>query len=317
MRFLPVLLVLICASPAFAAGKLPVKAMEMSDQKKTFEYGLAYPQTGNKAVDARIADWAKGVVKEFRDDASGDDAGTANHPYSMDITYDVVRNDAAMFVVVFQEEIDTGGAHPNHDTITFNFQMPDGWRVYLPEIFTTDGLKKISTLAIADLNKQLGGPDSLSDKDWIGRGAGPDWDNFKDFALLPNVLDVQYPPYQVAAYAAGPQETEIPLAPLKKFFRANWRLPVASFDCAAARTPVEHTICSDVALARLDRQEAEDYRMNAFFESDAAKKAAIRDRQRDWLKSRDAACGGQSGGGQIACLTAAYKKRLATPRGEL
>jgi hypothetical protein len=317
MRFLPVLFVLLCATPALAAGKLPVRKMEMSDQKKTFEYGLAYPQTGNKAVDAQIADWTKAMVKDFRDDADGDDAGTADHPYSMDITYEVVRNDDAMFVVVFQEEIDTGGAHPNHDIITFNFQMPDGWRVYLPEIFTADGLKKISALATADLKKQLAGPDGMSEGDWIGNGAAPHWDNFKDFALLPDTLDIQYPPYQVAAYAAGPQETEIPLVPLKKFFRANWRLPVASFDCGVARTPVEHAICSDVALARLDRQEAEDYRMNDFFESDAAKKAAIRDRQRNWLKSRDAACAGQSGNGQIACLTGVYKKRIATPRGEL
>jgi uncharacterized protein YecT (DUF1311 family) len=316
MRFLLVLCALVCATPTFAAGKLPVKKIEMSEQKKTYTYGIDYPQTGNKAVDAQIADWAKGMAKDFRDDAAGDDAGTADHPYSMDITYDVMRNDDAMFVVVFQEEIDTGGAHPNHDIITFNFQMPDGWRVYLPEIFTADGLKKISALASADLKKQLN-PDGAGDSEWVGNGAGPYWDNFKDFALLSDTLDVQYPPYQVASYAAGPQETEIPLAPLKKFFRANWRLPVASFDCTAARTPVERAICSDVALARLDRQEAEDYRMNAFFESDATKKAAIRDRQRDWLKSRDAACGGQSGGGQIACLTGVYKKRLATPRGEL
>ena len=316
MRIFPVLLALLCATPALAGGKLPVKKLELSEHKKTFEYDLAYPQTGNASVDAQIAGWAKSMVKDFRDDAAGDDAGTAEHPYSMDITYDVVRNDAAMFAVIFQEEIDTGGVHPNHDIITFNFQMPDGWRVYLPEIFTADALKTISALATAELKRHFAATDT-GDSEELAYGAGPDWDNFKDFALMPEVLDIQYPPYQVASYADGPQETEIPLAPLKKMFRANWRLPVASFDCTAARTATEHAICSDVALARLDRQEAEDYRSNSYYESDPAKKAALRDHQRDWLKNRDAACAGQRGGAQIACLTAAYKKRLATPRGEL
>src|ERR1700748_3543410 len=90
MRILPVLLALSCVKPAFAAGKLPVHQMELSAQKKTYTYGVDYPQTGNKAVDTQIADWAKTTVKDFRDDAAGDDAGTADHPYSMDISYEVV-----------------------------------------------------------------------------------------------------------------------------------------------------------------------------------------------------------------------------------
>jgi uncharacterized protein YecT (DUF1311 family) len=307
MRYLPVTLMTIfalAAAPALAGGKLPVKNLKLSGKQKSYEYAVAYPQTGNKAIDAQIANWAKGMASDFRKEAIAD-APDTDHPYSMDLSYDVLRNDDVMFVVVFQEEIDEGGAHPNHDVIAFNF-LPDGWRVYLPEIFTSKGLAKISALAVADLDKQLGGPDGMSDPDWMKRGAGTDWDNFKDFALLPKTLDIQYPPYQVAAYAAGPQESKIALSALRDFYRGDWRAPAASFDCASAKTAVEHAICSDVTLARLDRQASEDYLNRLKYETDASKRDGIRNVQRAWLVRRNNACSGQTGGAAVACLSAVY-----------
>ncbi len=312
MRFLPVTLLIALAlvvAPALAGGKLPVKNLKLSGKQKSYEYDIAYPQTGNKAIDAQIVDWAKGMASDLRKEAIADEP-EADHPYSMDLSYDVLRNDDAMIVVVFQEEIDLGGAHPNHDVIAFNF-LPDGWRVYLPEIFNAKGLEKISALEIADLNKQLGGPDGMSDPDWMKRGAGPDWDNSKDFALLPKVLDIQYPPYQVAAYAAGPQESKIPLSALRDFYRTDWRAPTASFECTAARAAVEHAICSDVTLARLDRQASEDYLNRLKYETDAGKRDGIRNVQRAWLVRRNNACAGQTGSAAVACLTGVYRERLA------
>jgi uncharacterized protein YecT (DUF1311 family) len=295
------------ASPALA--KLPVKPVKIAIKHKQYEIDIAYPQTGNKSVDAAIADWAKKETSDFKSDAAGNDGDSSIGGYTLDIEYDVARNDDEIFAVVFTESTFEGGAHPNTNFRTMNFLMPDGWQVYLPEVFTDAGLKKISQLAIADLNKQLTSPDEMSDKDWIARGAGPDWDNFGDFTLLPDALDIQYAPYNVAAYAAGPQETKIPMAPLKPFLRTNWRAPAASFDCTKAAAAIEKTICSDAALARLDRSVAEAYTQqigNA--DNDTAKKP-VREAQRTWLAKRKTACP-QSGAGAVGCLTAFYDARL-------
>jgi uncharacterized protein YecT (DUF1311 family) len=310
MRFLPVTLLMafvLAAAPALAGGKLAIKNLTLSGKQKTYEYDVAYPQTGNRAIDAQIANWAKGMAADFAKEAIAD---AADRPYSMELTYAVMRNDDAMFVVLFQEEIDEGGVHPNHDVIAFNF-LSDGWRVYLPEIFTAKGLAKISALEIADLNKQLGGPDGMSEPDWRQQGAGPDWDNFKDFALLANTLDIQYSPYQVAAYAAGPQEGKIALSALRDFFRTDWRAPAASFDCAAAKTAVEHVICSDMVLARLDRQASEGYLNRLKYETDAGKRDGIRNEQRAWLTRRNNACAEQTGGAAATCLSGVYRERMA------
>jgi uncharacterized protein YecT (DUF1311 family) len=300
-------LVLFTTAPAFA--KLPLNPVKIAIKHKEYEVAVAYPQTGNKTVDAAIAGWAKGEITSFKSDAAGNADDNSIGPNTLDISFKVARNDSRMFAVVFTESTFEGGAHPNTNFRTMNFLMPDGWQVYLPEIFTQTGLKKISERAIADLDRQLAGPDSMSDKDWIARGAGPDWDNFSDFVLMPDRLDIQYAPYNVAAYAAGPQETKLPLAPLKPFLRANWRAPVASFDCAKAATPVEKTICSNVSLARQDRYVAAAYEQ-LMAGTDANAKRSQRDKQRAFLAGRTKTCGRQTGAAAIACLTRLYGAQL-------
>jgi len=297
-------------SGAALAAPLTVEDVSIAKSTDHYEVEVHYPRTGLAAVDAAVGGWATGLVDDFVKQAEEDFASFGNNSdrpdwsYSLDLNYDVARNDGEMFVVGFQEDIFPGGAHPNHDIDTFNFLMPDGWQVYLPEIFKPAALAQISSLAIADLKSQWDATgDSMSDDDWLNTGAGPQWDNFKDFLLLADTLIIDFPPYQVAAYAAGPQEVRIPLSRLKGLMRTDWRTPVPSFDCAKAGTPTEKAICSDVALARLDRDVASVYRQQLSY-ADDAQKTAIRNAQRAWLGTRDAC------GGSVVCLTDAYDQRL-------
>lgn len=293
-------------SPAMA--KLPVIKMKIAEKHKGYEIDVSYPRTGNKAIDAAAAEWVKKEVADFKDEAPDGEAGSPM-PYMLDITFDVPRNDDKVFAVTFSESIYEGGAHPNGFFNTMNFLMPDGWQVYLPEIFTPDGLKAISRLAIADLRKQL-----KPDRDFAGQmiadGAGPEWGNFADFTILPGTLDIQYPPYAVAPYVAGPQETKIPLAQLKPYLRADWRAPQASFDCVRASAWMEKIVCSDVTLARLDREVAEAYALRLGNANSDVSKKAVRSEQRAFLNSRTRKCGGQAGAGAVTCLIAQYRVRL-------
>lgn len=314
MKALPFVLALcgaLAAGPAMA--QVAVETVTIDRKTETMDVEVAYPRTGNAAIDAFFADWATGMVADFAANADRDfaefKADNNGEPppwsYSLYVGFGVPRNDAKMLVFGFDESIFTGGAHPNHNIESFTFLMPDGWRVFLPEIF--DGrpaLERISALAVADLTKQLLGPDSMSDSDWVKSGAGPAWSNFEDFALLPDKLVIRFPPYQVAAYAAGDQQVEIPLSELSGLMRKDWRTPVASFDCAKAGTPTEKAICSDIPLARLDRSLADSYAQALSWASDDAEKTKIRDAQRTWIGERNAC------GGDIGCLTSAYDARI-------
>ncbi|MGD0144634.1 MAG: DUF3298 domain-containing protein [Rhizomicrobium sp.] len=305
--------VVLFAAPAAQAAALPVVKHMLADKNADYDLAIDYPQTGMKAIDDDLVQSVKAYAADFRREAKGAraDSGRA---YTLEAHYDVVRNDADGFAVKFDAEIDMAGAHPNEDIWTANYLRADGWRIYLPELF--DGpraLPKISAAAIADLDRRLTtGAEPVSDKDWVARGAAPVGTNFAVFALMPHAIHFWFPPYAVASFAAGPQETEIPLAPLRAYLRPDPRAPAASFDCVRAASPTERAICADVALARLDRAVAEAYATALTEANDDGQKTAQRTRQRAWLGRRNDACKTQAGAGLIACLTGVYRERLAS-----
>jgi uncharacterized protein YecT (DUF1311 family) len=295
------------------AQALPVTTKTLTAKSATYDISVAYPQTGVKAIDDDLAAWAKTTLDDFRKEATTDHM-TGDVAYMLEVTCTVPRNDAQVFAILCEEYTDTGGAHPNHDFYTANYLLPDGWHIYLPELLDgSRGLKRISDLARADLDKRITtGPEAMSDPDSVKSGTEPWWDNFRDFVLMPNAIALSFPPYQVASYAAGPQDSRIPLAALRDVMRPNTRAPAASFDCAAARTQLEQAICSDVALARLDRQVAETYathmRDNAAAPN-TANATNLRTNQRAWLAKRDQTC--NAAANKAVCLTGFYKDRLA------
>jgi uncharacterized protein YecT (DUF1311 family) len=269
---------------------------------------IEYPLTGNKAIDTALLAYVHRELETFRGYAKAPRANQG--AFSLDTSYTVERNDGKMFAVVFVESSFTGGAHPNDFTTTFNFLLPDGAQVFLFEIVDgARGLKKISQLAATDLIANIsGGSEPASDPETIVGGTGPLADNFKAFVWLPNKLHLYFPSYQVASYAAGPQEATIPLSRLKDVIRADWRAPAPSFDCAKAATPIEHAICADAALARLDRQVAETYQTVLRNAYEPKAQEQVRQVQRSWVAVRNKTCGTGDIG---TCLTNLYRARLA------
>lgn len=78
----------------------------------------------------------------------------------------------------------------------------------------------------------------------------------------------------------------------------------ASFDCTAARSPIEHAICNDTQLSELDSELDDAYRTALKGQGDAADQLKVA--QRVWLKSRVSA-------GQIDLdsLKNMYRERIA------
>lgn len=304
-QFFAVLAFVLCfAGDAFAA---PFQKREIEEKRAHYTLKVSYPRVGHRAIDAALEAYAQTVARDFREMAK--DASSDPAPWAGELSYDVARSDKAMIAIAFTWYSYTGGAHPNATTAMFNFLLPDGLRVEIAELFTPKGIQRISDISIARLKQALTGPDGMSDIDWIKRGAGPNARNFATFVLQPRELRIVFDAYQVAAYAAGPQEVRIPLAQLRDVMRLDPRAPAASFDCTRARTAIERAICSSPALARLDRHVAEAYGDKLMWADDEAKRAAIRTDQRAWLKRRDALC---LNGGRplVACLTGAYQQRL-------
>ena len=59
------------------------------------------------------------------------------------------------------------------------------------------------------------------DDDWIKRGAGAELTNYDNWTITKKGLGITFDPYQVAAYAAGPQNVVVPYSALKEIIKPD------------------------------------------------------------------------------------------------
>ncbi|MBC7836378.1 DUF3298 domain-containing protein [Acetobacteraceae bacterium] len=112
---------------------------------------------------------------------------------------------------------DTGGAHPNafYKTLVFD---TSGNIVALGDLFTSqDYLSRISQIAKSQVTRQL--TEEGAGGTIIEEGLAPTAENFQNFVIDSDTLRIFIPPYQVAAYAAGSFEVEIPLTDLRDLLK--------------------------------------------------------------------------------------------------
>ena len=288
------------------AAPLKIVKLQIKEDKPHYSLEVSYPRTGLSAIDRAVEAWARKLAREFSEAAK--DPGSRETPaWRAEITYEVPRNDDTVLSLAFTYYSFSGGAHPNSSSETFHFLRPDGYRAELAEIFTPRGIARISAISIAQLKRDLG---ETLDLDWIKRGAGVNARNFHSFVLMADQLVITFDAYQVAAYAAGPQEVRIPLTNIKDTMRADIRAPAASFDCKLARSAVEQAICGSRDLARLDRHVGEAYAGKLTWAEDVKARAALQQGQRDWLKLRDRTCL-KGAVALVTCLVPVYQQRLA------
>ena len=125
----------------------------------------------------------------------------------------------------------SGAAHPNSYTEVLNFDLKSGKQIKLGDLFKPGSkyLQAISSYSIKDLKKQSTekGADSMLDDDWIQRGAGPDAENYQSWTITKRGLGINFDSYQVAPYAAGPQQVVVPYSTLREIVRADG--PIAQF----------------------------------------------------------------------------------------
>jgi peptidoglycan-N-acetylglucosamine deacetylase len=317
-------LIVACMWLAFAALSLANAAAAkapgpVSIKKATpvCEIDFAYPETGQRQIDAQIAEWANGLLVDF--EASCKEAETdktmlgPGGKYSAELTYVLKRNDAQYVSVAFNFFTYTGGAHPNTQQYGQTYLRADGRRVFLAELVGPRGIQRLSAFAVRDLKSQQS---DMSDSDWIARGAGPFAYNLEDFVLTDDGgMTIMFSPYQVAAYAAGPQEVYVPRTALTPLLRPDPRAPQASFECRRAKTRVERAICNDWRVARADRRMAEDYVYMREVAYEPEIRAKLVREQRDWLKTRNAACERANEPGQcLLPLIETRRTEIAAPR---
>lgn len=142
-------------------------------------------------------------------------------PWDLSIFYETTSTAKGYNTLIFTIYDYTGGAHGNTTFQTFTYDAVTGEVYGLFDLFQEefDPMPTLSSLVQSQLLATMG---DMTDADWIAAGTGEDPANYQNFALTDTDLIFYFPPYQVAAYAAGPQVVSIPLANLATILKPEF-----------------------------------------------------------------------------------------------
>ena len=229
----------------FTGGaKITTKSANEENKAKFYEITAEYPELSG--VDAAIAANFNQRVKKIVDDNNRSfknniaDITTPedlkNYKENGISLYDATSYDLKManddvISVMFSDDSFQGGAHGSSTSTTVNFDVKNNRVLKLADIFEPNSnyLKTLSDLSRTDLKAKLQKDDML-DEGMLNDGVNPKEENFKSWNLTKKGLVITFDAYQVAAYAAGPQEVTISYPKLQSILRKDGIVAKSSFN---------------------------------------------------------------------------------------
>ena len=171
------------------------------------EVARAFNAASRRPVDAALAD--------FRREFSLSGGKGSGVPWGLSSEWDTAFRCRALVSGVLVLSSFTGGAHPNPSLVSLNFDMEKGRALQLGDLFRpgSNHLRVLSEYCLAELKTR--GDEMVFAED----GAAPKAENYQVWTLGPKGLKVVFPPYQVAPYAVGTVEVEVPWGRLAGLLR--------------------------------------------------------------------------------------------------
>lgn len=227
-----------------AAVRVAPKVIKETNKEKHYTVDAEYPQIEGDPRFDNFNREARGLImKDVAAFKTAETAETAEESEpgvladeaqesSLDIGYEIRYATDDLISVEFSEgEYSRGAAHGNSLTTVLNYDVKSGKKLALADLFNAKAnyLSVISAYCIKALKGQSKkDKDSMLDDDMMKLGASPRADNYRAWSITKKGLWITFDPYQVAAYAAGPQHVLVPYAVLKDIIKSDG--PVAVLD---------------------------------------------------------------------------------------
>lgn len=218
-----------------AAVRVTPKVIKETNKEKRYTVEAEYPQIeGDARFDGFNREARSLVTKDVAafkagEDSSAADAGGEPPPEtqqsSLDMGYEIRFATDNLISVEFTEgTYEAGAAHGNSATTVLNYDVRNNKKLTLADLFTPKAnyLGVISSYCISNLrDRARRESDSMIDEDMMKTGAAPQASNYQACAITKKGLWVTFDPYQVAAYAAGPQHVLVPYSALKDILKTD------------------------------------------------------------------------------------------------
>jgi hypothetical protein len=199
---------------------ISTKTMFVTNEKPMFTtYRAAYPQlqgagAAGDAFNNLVESTVSKAISQFKNDieqiSPTTDLPPAVNRSTIEISYETAFASNSVISVQFRDyRFVAGAAHPNTTTFTVNYDLANNREIALADLFApnSDYLAWLSKYSLDKLRTR-GFP-------LFEEGAAAKAENFQSWNLEAEGLRITFDPYQVAAYAAGPQVLFIPYSALQ------------------------------------------------------------------------------------------------------
>lgn len=163
-----------------------------------------YPQTAYDTINAQLKQFVDHTIADFRSAIpNSDDVPERKYLMSIEVKHVYIGSD---FVSVqFSVYRDFGGAHGLGMMTGKTYVTQTGKEVVLDDVLALTGetLWSLSEKVTAAFKQSIGDV-------FFEEGASPVAENYAAFTVSPDEVTFYFAPYQVAAYALGPQEFSLP-----------------------------------------------------------------------------------------------------------
>lgn len=223
-----------------ASVRVTPKVVKENNKEKLYTVDAEYPQIeGDSRFDGFNREARAMIMKDiaaFKASETSDEGNeTADLPAetqtsTLDVRYDFRYAADDLISVEFGEgSYERGAAHGSSLTAVLNYDVKNGKKLSLGDLFNSKSnyLKRISDYCVKELKERAKKEDSMIFADQIESGAGPQADNYRAVAITKKGFWVTFDPYQVAAYAAGPQYVLVPYSALKDIIKLDG--PIGNF----------------------------------------------------------------------------------------
>lgn len=223
-----------------AAVKVVPKVIKEANKEKRYTVEVEYPQIeGDSRFDGFNRE-AKNLISKdvaaFKTSETSEEAQSITdlpaeaQSSTLDAGYDFrYATDDLISLEWGEGTYERGAAHGNHLTQVLNYDVKKGKKLALADLFV-DKSKYLTLMAnycMKELKDRAKKTDSMILEDQIEPGAGPRADNYRAWSITKKGLWITFDPYQVSAYAAGPQYILVPYSALKDVIRPDG--PIAMF----------------------------------------------------------------------------------------
>lgn len=217
-----------------AAVKVVPKVIKENNKEKGYTVEVEYPQIEGDArfegfnrearslISKDVAAFKSGETETEGEESMDLPAETQDS--SLDAAYDFrYATDDLISLEWGEGTYERGAAHGNHLTQVLNYDVKKGKKLALADLFIDKSkyLTAIANYCMKELKDRAKKPDTMILEDQIESGAGPRADNYRAWSITKKGLWITFDPYQVAAYAAGPQYVLVPYSALKDIIKPD------------------------------------------------------------------------------------------------